>query len=137
MLSRIGLAVLLWFACLSAIAQFQPSHLSATTTGERPGVSQLPVSAVSEDVPGYVGNEACAGCHAVIYQSYARTSMARASGPAIQNVVPADFFHRSSDVHYRVYSETGHIWLSLSAPEIPRYGENGSCCTTSARDGAV
>ncbi len=45
--------------------------------------------------------------------------MARASGPAIQNVVPADFFHRSSGVHYRVYSEAGHVWLSFERPGDP------------------
>ena len=45
------------------------------------------------DVGKYAGNEACAGCHASIYQSYMRTPMARASGPAIENVIPADFVH--------------------------------------------
>jgi hypothetical protein len=42
--------------------------------------------------------------------------MARASGPAIENVVPADFFHPGSGVHYRVYSEAGHVWLSFDRP---------------------
>jgi hypothetical protein len=81
----------LWLSCVSALAQFQSSCLPATSTGEQPGVLKLPASTTAEDVPGYVGNEACAGCHAAIYQSYARTPMARARGPAIQNVVPADF----------------------------------------------
>jgi Cytochrome c554 and c-prime len=45
--------------------------------------------------------------------------MARASGPAIENVVPADFFHASSGVHYRVYSEAGHVWLSFERPGDP------------------
>jgi Flp pilus assembly protein TadD len=45
--------------------------------------------------------------------------MARASGPAIENLVPADFFHPSSGVHYRVYSEAGHAWLSFERPGDP------------------
>jgi hypothetical protein len=45
--------------------------------------------------------------------------MARASGPAIENVVSADFFHPSSGVHYRVYSEAGHVWLSFERPGDP------------------
>ena len=62
-------------------------------------------AAVAEDASAYVGNQACAGCHASIYQSYGRTAMARASGPARENVIPADFVHANSGVHYRVYSE--------------------------------
>jgi predicted CXXCH cytochrome family protein len=117
--SRIGLAALLWFTCVSALAQFQPSRSPATSSGERSGVRQLSVSAMPEDALGSVSNEACAGCHAAIYKSYARTPMARASGPAIQNVVPADFFHPGSGVHYRVYSEAGHVWLSFERPGDP------------------
>ncbi len=45
--------------------------------------------------------------------------MARASGPAIENVIPADFFHPSSGVHYRIYSEAGHVWLSFERPGDP------------------
>ncbi len=66
-----------------------------------------------------MGNEACAGCHAAIYQSYGRTSMARASGPAIENVVPADFVHSNSGVHYRIYSQANRVWLSFERPGDP------------------
>jgi hypothetical protein len=45
--------------------------------------------------------------------------MARASGPAIENLLLADFFHPSSSVHYRIYSEAGHVWLSFERPGDP------------------
>jgi hypothetical protein len=109
LVSRIGLAALLWFSCASALAQFQPSSLPGMIAGKHPERTSLHgslASAIPEDATGYVGNEVCASCHAAIYQSYTRTPMARASGPAIENVVPADFFHSSSGVHYRVYSDS-------------------------------
>lgn len=38
--------------------------------------------------------------------------MANASGPAIDGVIPADFRHSPSGVHYRVYSEGQKVWMS-------------------------
>ena len=61
----------------------------------------------------YAGNEACARCHASIYESYPRTPMAHASGPAMDAVAPADFVHEASGVHYRIYTEGGRVWLSF------------------------
>jgi tetratricopeptide (TPR) repeat protein len=68
---------------------------------------------------GYVGNQACARCHPSIYESYARTPMAHASGPATENLIPADFVHRNSGVHYRIYSEGSVVWLSFERPGDP------------------
>ncbi len=68
---------------------------------------------------GYVGNEACAHCHAAIYDSYSRTPMAHASGPAIENLKPADFVHANSGVHYRIYTEDNKVWLSFERPGDP------------------
>ncbi len=45
--------------------------------------------------------------------------MARASGPAIENVIPADFVHSNSGVHYRIYSEGSHVWLNFDRPDDP------------------
>ncbi|MBO0910773.1 MAG: hypothetical protein J2P13_03175, partial [Acidobacteria bacterium] len=39
--------------------------------------------------------------------------MAHASGPARENFIPADFTHRESGVHYRIYRERGRVWLSF------------------------
>ena len=61
----------------------------------------------------YLGDEVCAKCHASIYQSYKKTPMAHASGLALDNLIPADFTHRDSGVHYRIYSEGGRAWLSF------------------------
>jgi predicted CXXCH cytochrome family protein len=65
---------------------------------------------------GYVGDEVCAKCHASIYQSYEQTAMAHASGPALDALTPADFTHKASGVHYRIYSEKGRAWLSFERP---------------------
>lgn len=45
--------------------------------------------------------------------------MARASGPAIENVIPADFFHSKSGVHYRIHAEANHVWLDFERPNDP------------------
>ncbi|HXY51459.1 MAG TPA: cytochrome c3 family protein [Terriglobales bacterium] len=68
---------------------------------------------------GYVGNDACARCHAAIFESYAGSSMAHASGPAADQFRPADFVHAKSGVHYRIYGEGGHAWLSFERPGDP------------------
>ena len=48
------------------------------------------------DANGYVGNEACAKCHAAIFASYKNTAMAHASGPASENLIAGDFTHQVS-----------------------------------------
>lgn len=45
--------------------------------------------------------------------------MAHASGPAIENLKPADFVHAKSGVHYRIYIEGGAAWLSFERPGDP------------------
>jgi hypothetical protein len=69
-----------------------------------------------DQASGDAGDQACARCHAAIYDSYERTSMAHASGPAIDALTPAEFTHRESGVHYRIYSEDGRAWLSFERP---------------------
>jgi len=54
----------------------------------------------------------CAPCHREIYEQYSKAPMANASGPAIDGVIPADFRHSPSGVHYRVYSEGKKVWMS-------------------------
>jgi predicted CXXCH cytochrome family protein len=71
---------------------------------------------------GNSGDQACARCHAAIYDLYQRTSMAHASGPAIDALTPAEFTHKASGVQYRIYSEDGRAWLSFerTSSENPR-----------------
>jgi Flp pilus assembly protein TadD len=82
-------------------------------------------SSTTHDTPGassskeYVGNEPCASCHAEIYKSYANTAMAHASGPAIKELIPGDFTHALSGVHYRVYADAKGAWLSFERPGDP------------------
>jgi hypothetical protein len=123
---EVALLAALWVSCAPSLAQSQqPASIRTTTApdpssqSERPGLYKPPSPPVPNDATSYVGNEACAGCHAAIYKSYIQTPMARASGPAIENVVPADFSHPSSGVHYRIYSEAGRVWLSFERPGDP------------------
>ena len=58
----------------------------------------------------------CAACHADIVASYSKTVMARASAPAMQDLVTGDFTHKPSGVHFRVYSEDSKAWMSYDRP---------------------
>jgi predicted CXXCH cytochrome family protein len=89
-----------------------------------PSVALLLLLAVSHNLSGYkghakdvpkqyVGNEACANCHAGISKSYRQTPMSHASGPALENLIPADFTHGPSGVHYRIYTDRGGAWLAF------------------------
>jgi len=78
--------------------------------------AQTAFGAGSPDSNGFVGNQACAGCHSSIYNSYAKTSMAQASGPAMDSLMPADFVHKKSGVHFRIYPEDGKVWLNFERP---------------------
>jgi cytochrome c554/c'-like protein/tetratricopeptide repeat protein len=103
------------------------SKLCGIVGGVLLGVALLGISAEAKQEPehseinakGYIGNEVCARCHAPIYDSYARTNMAHASGPAEENFIPADFTHAKSGVHYRIYREGGRVWLSFDRPGDP------------------
>ena len=83
------------------------------------GANQSSRVTTKADASGYVGNEACAKCHASIFESYQRTAMAHASGPASENPMTGDFVHKKSGVHYRIYSEEGRLWLSFERPGDP------------------
>jgi len=83
-------------------------------------ISQSPPAApIKADANGYVGNQACAKCHATIFESYQRTAMSHASGPASDNPMVGDFFHKKSGVNYRISSEDGKLWLSFERPGDP------------------
>ena len=57
--------------------------------------------------------ENCASCHANIVRNYSETTMAKASGTAIEALIPGEFTHVPSGVHYRIYQEHDHAWLSF------------------------
>ena len=90
---------------LASLVLFAP-HLLGQSKATGPFAPKAPSD-------GYVGNEVCARCHSSIYESYKQTAMARASGPAEQNLITGDFTHKKSAVHYRIYTENGRVWLSF------------------------
>ena len=72
----------------------------------RPSLAQG--SAVSHDA----GSEACSSCHEEIYNSYSKTAMAKASGPAADGLVTGEFSHKPSGIRYSVYQKDGRTWMS-------------------------
>lgn len=58
------------------------------------------------------GNERCAACHAEVYESYKKTVMARASGPASEGLITGEFNDNISGARYRVYTQDGRVWMS-------------------------
>jgi len=96
-----ALAVAFFVLCLAGPAMEQAAAAKLTASH-------------GDQATGDSGDRACARCHAAIYDSYQGTSMARASGPAIDALTPAEFTHRESGVHYRIYSEAGKAWLSFN-----------------------
>ncbi len=91
---------------------------AAAVAAQKPTANDAPPAKLSGP-DAYVGNKACARCHASIYESYQRTSMAHASGPAIDGFMPAEFTHKDSGIHYRIYAESGRAWLSFDRPGDP------------------
>jgi tetratricopeptide (TPR) repeat protein len=96
---------LLLFLCLSVFPLRTPAQV--------PAKSAAAIPPASAEAPAFTGSAACAKCHAKIFESYASTAMARASGPATQNFSSGEFQHATSGVHYRVYLEDGDAWLSF------------------------
>src|SRR5215475_17348 len=105
------------------------SHLNSERTLQRSGAQRLPqvrvvnlglgasVSGVPSQLPSaYIGNQACARCHSQIYESYLRTSMANASGPATQNLIAGEFTHKPSGVQYKIVEDHGKVLLTFNRP---------------------
>lgn len=63
-----------------------------------------PESAANVDV-------VCSTCHKEIYDSYQRTPMARASGPAADGLLTGDFTHPTSGIHYRLVLRGNQAFL--------------------------
>ncbi len=61
-------------------------------------------------------DQACARCHQKIFDSYKKTPMAQASGFAVDGLLPGEFTHAASGVHYRLFLRDGRAWLSYERP---------------------
>ena len=73
---------------------------------------------VLEAASGDNPDRRCAGCHAAIYGSWEKTTMARGSGWAMEGLIRGSFSHKQSGVDYRVDSKDGEARL--------RYEREGS-----------
>ena len=76
-------------------------------------------SGISTTLAATGPDQACAHCHQKIFDSYQKTPMARASGPAVDGLLPGEFTHAASGVHYRLFLRDGRAWLSYDRPNAP------------------
>lgn len=81
----------------------------------------LPVDAGGDATAGDP-EAVCAPCHRQIYERYKNTPMAHASGLAADGFAAADFVHSSSEVHYRITKDAGHVWLNYEREAQTRGG---------------
>ncbi len=81
-------------------------------------LSASPWASPSKQIPASQTNPdaVCATCHQAIYASYRKTPMARASGLAAEGLLPGEFTHAASGIHYRLYLKDGRAWLSYNRP---------------------
>jgi predicted CXXCH cytochrome family protein len=101
---------------LAAQQSSKPQFAKQSSTTTKPPAPPAPEKSAPATAPG---NEACAKCHSDLSASYSQTAMARASGPAIEQLTPADFTHAASGVHYRVYAENNAAMLAFDRPDDP------------------
>jgi len=80
-----------------------------------------PSSATAAAAPPPTANPdaICPKCHQAIYESYRTTPMANASGDAGEGLLPGEFTHRASGVHYRLFLRDGRPWLSYERSNAP------------------
>jgi hypothetical protein len=69
------------------------------------------------DISGYVGSQACAGCHIKIYNEYVQTSMGRSMSeitPALLQKLhlPGNFVDQKLNRRYEVYTKDGKVYES-------------------------
>src|SRR5438874_1667425 len=66
---------------------------------------------------GYVGSQACAGCHREIYRSYSQTNMGRSmseANAALLARIPtaASIYERRLNRHFETYASNGNLYQS-------------------------
>src|ERR1700761_9123094 len=72
-----------------------------------------------EPPASYIGNKACAGCHADIYRRYTATPMATSSGRELPALTAGSFVHSASQVRYEIHSD-GEVKLSKGTAQDVR-----------------
>ena len=92
-------------AILTALALLNSTAVHSVSASEQQSV-ELP--------PLQKPDAACASCHAAIYAKYEQTHKARGSGTALGGLLPGEFTHAASGVHYRVFRRDGRAWMSFA-----------------------
>ena len=67
--------------------------------------------------PVRVADAVCGNCHEAVLQSYLKTPMANASGPATDRLLPGDYRHPLSGAEYAVSRDAGAAVLSYRLPD--------------------
>jgi hypothetical protein len=78
-----------------------------------------PTSTHGGESNGYIGSQACSGCHSDIYRRFSQTSMGRSMSlvtPAFLESIPgsASYFNEKLNRHFEVYSQEGKLFQSES-----------------------
>jgi hypothetical protein len=89
------------------------SFLAAQSGKRGPQVQARPASANE----GYVGSQACALCHAVIYRNFSKTDMGRSMsevGASLLSTIPTPIrvFDEHLNRHFELYSQNGSLYQS-------------------------
>ncbi len=103
--------LLLWCAVATSGRSAPPLRAESAPARRAPNAPELGVPQTAD--------AQCARCHRSIYDSYEKTPMARASGPAAAGLIPGEFTHAASGVHYRLFLREGHAWLDYDRPNAP------------------
>lgn len=78
-----------------------------------PSLTLESVNAAASVTPATDPDARCASCHETIYRTYKQTHMARASGTAIDGLLPGGFVQRSAGIEYKVFERDGSAWMSF------------------------
>ena len=96
--------------CLGICSLLSPSMC----TSQSSSVSGNSGAQASDSLTPAPAGQNCAPCHAEIVRTYGDTTMAKASGAALQALIPGEFIHAASGVDYRIYQDGGQAWLSFA-----------------------
>jgi hypothetical protein len=104
----------LWHKALAVLLLLCGLVLFLCSLRTKASGSSLPTAHASGD---YVGSQACAKCHASIYESFSRTDMGRSMTeitPALLDKIPtsASIFDSKLNRHFEIYSRDGNLYQS-------------------------
>lgn len=107
--SRLPPMLLLLWCAVATSGRIAPQVHADTSPARHAGEASATAPPSSADAQ-------CARCHRAIYHSYEKTPMAKASGSAVDGLIPGEFTHSASGVHYRLFLRDGQAWLDYDRP---------------------